>query len=78
MIIITGATGNLGQAVAERLLKLVPAAQLGVSVRNPEKGRSLRERDVRVPPGRLRRRFEPAPCLRGRLEGPHCVQRHRG
>jgi NAD(P)H dehydrogenase (quinone) len=51
MIVITGATGNLGQAVAEQLLKQVPATQFGVSVRNPEKARSLRERGVRVRQG---------------------------
>jgi NAD(P)H dehydrogenase (quinone) len=65
MIIITGATGNLGQAVAERLLKQVPAAQLGVSVRNPEKARSLRERGVRVRQGD----YEDAASLRHAFEG---------
>jgi NAD(P)H dehydrogenase (quinone) len=64
-LLITGATGNLGQAVAERLLKRVPAAQLGVSVRNPEKARSLRERGVRVRRGD----YEDGASLRHAFEG---------
>lgn len=48
MIIVTGASGQLGRAVAERLLGLVPAGQIGVSVRDPEKARELEERGVRV------------------------------
>ncbi len=48
MIIVTGATGQLGRAVVERLLELVPAGQVGVSVRDPEKARELEARGVRV------------------------------
>ena len=48
MIIVTGATGQLGQAVAKRLLTLVPAGQIGVSVRQPEKARELAAQGVRV------------------------------
>lgn len=44
MIIVAGANGQLGRAVAERLLERVPAKQIGVSVRNPEKARGLEER----------------------------------
>lgn len=44
MIIVAGANGQLGRAVAERLLERVPAEQIGVSVRNPEKARGLEER----------------------------------
>jgi NAD(P)H dehydrogenase (quinone) len=51
MIIITGATGKLGQAIAEQLLDKLPADQIGVSVRDPEKARPLSERDVRVRQG---------------------------
>ena len=32
MIIVTGATGQFGRMVAERLLELIPADQIGVSV----------------------------------------------
>ena len=48
MIIVTGATGKLGRAVVERLLELVPAEQIGASVRDLEKARGLEERGVRV------------------------------
>jgi uncharacterized protein YbjT (DUF2867 family) len=48
MIVVTGATGQLGNAVVERLLARVPAEQVGVSVRDPEKARSLADRGVRV------------------------------
>ncbi|MBA2677261.1 MAG: SDR family oxidoreductase [Ktedonobacteraceae bacterium] len=48
MIIVTGANGQLGRAVVERLLARVPAEQVGVSVRDPEKAQELKERGVRV------------------------------
>jgi NAD(P)H dehydrogenase (quinone) len=48
MIIVTGATGKLGSLVVEQLLARVPAAQVGVSVRDPVKARHLEERGVRV------------------------------
>jgi uncharacterized protein YbjT (DUF2867 family) len=48
MILVTGANGQLGRAIVERLLTRVPAAQLGVSVRKPEQASALRERGVRV------------------------------
>ena len=51
MIIITGATGKLGQEIVEQLLKLVPATEVGVSVRAPEKATALAERGVRVRQG---------------------------
>lgn len=41
MIIVSGANGQLGRMVVERLLELVPAEQIGVSVRDPEKARDL-------------------------------------
>ena len=37
MIIVTGATGKLGRSIVEQLAKLVPASQVGASVRDPEK-----------------------------------------
>ncbi|MFT3775177.1 MAG: NAD(P)H-binding protein [Minicystis sp.] len=65
MIIVTGANGQLGRAVMERLLQRVPAAQLGVSVRDPEQARALAERGVRVRRGT----FEDAASLRHAFEG---------
>ncbi|TDL64001.1 SDR family oxidoreductase [Rhodococcus qingshengii] len=47
-ILVTGATGELGSKVVEMLLKTVPASQLAVSVRNPEKAEGLRARGVEV------------------------------
>lgn len=65
MIIVTGANGQLGRGIAERLLERVPAGQIGVSVRDPEKARWLRERGVRVRPGD----FDDAASLRHAFEG---------
>jgi uncharacterized protein YbjT (DUF2867 family) len=48
MIIITGATGQLGRLIVEELLSRVPAEQLGVSVRDPDKAKDLAARGVRV------------------------------
>ncbi|OLO38954.1 NAD(P)-dependent oxidoreductase [Alkalihalophilus pseudofirmus] len=48
-MLVTGATGKLGSKVVESLLlKNVPADQLVVSVRNPEKAEGLRARGVEV------------------------------
>ncbi|HEY0806840.1 MAG TPA: NAD(P)H-binding protein [Pseudonocardiaceae bacterium] len=48
MIIVTGASGQLGSAILERLLERVPAGDVGVSVRDPERVPQLRARGVRV------------------------------
>ena len=48
MIVITGATGQLGSRIVERLLERVPAEQVGVSVQDPAKVAHLVERGVRV------------------------------
>lgn len=48
MIIVTGATGQLGRSIVERLLTRVPAHQVGVSVRDPGKARALAAQGVRV------------------------------
>lgn len=50
-MLVTGATGKLGTKVVETLLKTVPASQLAVSVRNPEKAEGLRARGVEVRQG---------------------------
>lgn len=48
MIVITGATGNLGQHVIANLLKSVAAANLIAVVRNPAKAADLAARGVQV------------------------------
>ena len=48
MIIVTGATGALNGATVEHLLKLVPADQIGVSVRDVARAQRFAERGVRV------------------------------
>ncbi|WP_106450138.1 SDR family oxidoreductase [Trichococcus alkaliphilus] len=50
-LLVTGATGKFGTKVVETLLKTVPASQLAVSVRNPEKAEELRARGVEVRQG---------------------------
>lgn len=65
MIIITGATGKLGSAIVERLLEKLPAEQIGVSVRDPQKAQALTERGVRVRRGD----FADATGLRHAFEG---------
>lgn len=50
-ILVTGATGKLGTKVVETLLKSVPADQIAVSVRNPEKAEGLKARGVEVRQG---------------------------
>ncbi|CAM3828863.1 SDR family oxidoreductase [Aeromicrobium ponti] len=47
-LLVTGATGKLGSKVVESLLKSVPASQLAVSVRNPEKAEGLSAQGVEV------------------------------
>jgi NAD(P)H dehydrogenase (quinone) len=66
MIIVTGATGQLGRVIAEKLVERVPASQVGVSVRDPRKATALVELGLRVrqgdfgDAGGLRRAFEGA------------------
>jgi NAD(P)H dehydrogenase (quinone) len=50
-MLVTGATGKLGTRVVETLLKTVPASQLAVSVRNPEKAEGLQARGLEVRQG---------------------------
>ena len=50
-LLVTGATGKFGSKVVENLLKTVPASELAVSVRNPEKAEALRARGVEVRQG---------------------------
>jgi NAD(P)H dehydrogenase (quinone) len=48
MIVITGATGQLGSLIVASLLERVPAEQVGVSVRDPGRAAGLAERGIRV------------------------------
>ena len=48
MIVITGATGNLGQHVIARLLETVPASNIIAAVRNPAKAAGLAAKGVQV------------------------------
>ncbi|MEU9881846.1 SDR family oxidoreductase [Streptomyces phaeochromogenes] len=51
MIIVTGATGQLGRQIVERLLTRVPADQVGVSVRDPQKAQTFADQGIRVRQG---------------------------
>ena len=51
LIIITGATGKLGQLIIRKLLNEMPAEQIGVSVRDPGKAADLKSRGIRVRQG---------------------------
>lgn len=54
MIIVTGATGQLGGRIVESLLKRgTPPEEIGVSVRDPRKAQGLADRGVRVREGRF-------------------------
>jgi len=86
MIIVTGATGKLGQAIVERLLKKLPSDQVGVSVRDPDKAYALQEQGVRVRKGEfgdresLRQTFEGASqvlIISSNSAGESAVQHHR-
>ncbi|NRG26847.1 SDR family oxidoreductase [Bacillus circulans] len=47
-LLVTGATGKLGSKIVNVLLAKVPADQLAVSVRNPEKAEVLRAKGIDV------------------------------
>ena len=48
MIIVTGATGNLGSRIVHRLLERVPPETVGVSVRDDAKAAGLASKGVRI------------------------------
>lgn len=48
MIVVTGASGQLGRLVVEALLKKLPAGEIVAAVRNPEKVADLAARGVQV------------------------------
>ena len=51
MIVVTGATGQLGRGVVEGLLTRLPAGQIVASVRDPARAAAFAERGVHVRPG---------------------------
>lgn len=51
MIIVTGATGQLGRQIVDQLLTRVSADRIGVSVRDPKKAQTLADQGVRVRQG---------------------------
>ncbi len=65
MIIVTGATGQLGRGIVEGLLRRLPASHIGVSVRNPEAAADLAALGVTVRRGD----FADAASLRSAFEG---------
>lgn len=69
MIVITGATGQLGRGIVEALLERVPADQVGVSVRDTDKAGGLSDRGVRVRHGD----FEDKGSLHHAFEGAEQV-----
>ncbi|MFD7920024.1 SDR family oxidoreductase [Streptomyces sp. NPDC059740] len=86
MIIVTGATGKLGRQVVERLLARVPADQVGVSVRDPQKAQALADRGVRVRRGSFTDADSLAHAFEGASQvlivsvdrmGEECVEQHR-
>ncbi|WP_328654148.1 NAD(P)H-binding protein [Micromonospora sp. NBC_00330] len=48
MIVVTGATGNLGSQIVDRLLDRLPPDAVGVSVRDVDRAAGLAQRGVRV------------------------------
>lgn len=66
MIIVTGATGQLGRAIVAQLARRTDPAGIGVSVRDPAKAQDLARRGMRVrrgdfaDPASLREAFEGA------------------
>ncbi|MFI8348683.1 NAD(P)H-binding protein [Streptomyces sp. NPDC085596] len=86
MIIVTGATGQLGRQAVERLLNRVSAERIGVSVRDPGKAEGLAARGVRVRAGSFTDPDSLAHAFEGATQvlvvsvdkfGEEAVQRHR-
>jgi uncharacterized protein YbjT (DUF2867 family) len=86
MIIVTGATGQLGRQITERLLKRVPAGRVGVSVRDSRKAQALADKGVRVRQGTFTDAASLAHAFEGATQvlivsvdkmGEECVRQHR-
>ncbi len=69
MIVVTGASGALGQLVVEGLLEKVPASQIVAAVRDPAKAAHLAARGVQV----RRADYEDAASLDAALAGAERV-----
>ncbi|MGW7651409.1 NmrA family NAD(P)-binding protein, partial [Streptomyces tendae] len=88
MIIVTGATGQLGHRIVEHLLTRVPAEQVGVSVRDPGSPRAgtFADQGVRVRRGDFADAGSLAHAFEGASQvlvvsvdklGEECVKQHR-
>lgn len=88
MIVITGATGQLGRLLVEQLVRRVPARQVGASVRDLGKAAALEALGVRVrqgdfnDPASLRHSFEGAEQVlivssNARAQGGDSLAQHR-
>ena len=88
MIIVTGASGQLGHAIVSQLLLRHAATQIGVSVRDPEKVSDLATQGLRVrqgdfsDPASLEHAFEGASQVliissNARASGGDPVEQHR-
>ncbi len=66
MIVVTGATGQLGRQIVEGLLTKLPSDQIAVSVQNPKQAENFKGRGIRVckgdfaDPGSLTEAFDDA------------------
>ncbi|MFE1078921.1 NAD(P)H-binding protein [Nocardiopsis alba] len=69
MIVVTGATGGLGGATVEHLLRRLPAGRIGVSVRDETRARHFADRGVRVRRGS----YEDPAALRDSFAGAEQV-----
>lgn len=65
MIVVTGASGQLGQGVVDGLLKRVPASEIVASMRDPAKGATFADQGVQVRAGE----FGKAEALAAAFEG---------
>ncbi|AXL88876.1 NAD(P)-dependent oxidoreductase [Streptomyces sp. CB09001] len=88
MIIVTGATGQLGRRIVEHLLARVPTEQVGVSVRDPghPQARTFADQGVRVRRGDFADAESLAHAFEGASQvllvsvdklGEECVKQHR-
>ena len=86
MIIVTGATGQLGRQIVERLLTRVPTGQVGLSVRDPKKAQAFADHRVRVRHGSFTDADSLAHAFEGATQvlivsvdkmGEKAVQQHR-
>ncbi|GGB66502.1 NAD(P)-dependent oxidoreductase [Flavobacterium suaedae] len=65
MILITGATGHLGNKVIENLLKSVPASEIKALARDEQKAANLKEKGVTIATGD----YENIPALDNAMKG---------